>query len=229
MYETLFLPLRQQLESLLAGHRCTRGTFRAELPGGRLILTMHGTRPGSDTPLFFWEWPNPVHRAAVQYFDAHPDLQAIDIHIDITAGTAEYDPETRTQYAARQQQQADDAARERQNAQHEKRRQLALDTQPVGTELATRVAARLHKGHTLGYGHRDYCGMGLEKQNGKICYGELLDGGMYQPLLTFDTDETFIRWLSIQSNASLARIDAEEPFYWGNQTITRERLEQFVL
>jgi len=229
MYETLFLPLRQQLESLLTEHRCVSGTFRAELPGGRLILTMHGTRADSATPIFFWEWPNPVRRAAVQYFEAHAELQAIEIHLDITAGTAEYVTETRAEYAARQQKQAEDAARERQNAQLERKRQLSQDTTPIGTELATRVAAKIRQAKFFGYNHRDYCGMGLEIHDGKICYGQLQDGGMYPPDITFDTDETFIHWLSLQSNASLANLDSPEPFYWGNQTITRQRLEEFLV
>ncbi|WP_118975371.1 hypothetical protein [Taibaiella koreensis] len=106
-------------------------------------------------------------------------------------------------------------------------RPLAADTRPFGLILATAVAEKQRSGASLGYSHRDYCGMGMEYNEGVYCYGELWDGGLDRPM-TFDKVEAFIAWLTAQSTASLARLE-DDAFYQGNQVITRERLEDFLL
>ncbi|WP_123864765.1 hypothetical protein [Chitinophaga barathri] len=107
-------------------------------------------------------------------------------------------------------------------------RELASDTEYFGYYLAGLVADKLDEGHSLGYSHRDYCGMGLEKNDkGEYLYGELYDGGMMIPS-KFTNRESFVEWLAFQSTASLARLNDKEEFYRGNQTLTRQRLEQFI-
>ena len=114
-----------------------------------------------------------------------------------------------------------------------------LDPTPYGSDLATRVAAYLEQGHAIGYGHRDYCGMGLEFCEGQFCYAELYDGRMNPPEeiaaeaakgpgRVFASRDSFIAWLSAQSDTTLARLEDPNDFYHRNQTITRERLEDFV-
>lgn len=105
---------------------------------------------------------------------------------------------------------------------------LAADQVPFGETLATQVADGLEKGKSIGFSHRDYCGMGMEVNGqGQYCYGELWDGIMEKPAL-LKSKASFITWLAVQSTASLARLDESEQFYRGNQVITRKMLEDFV-
>lgn len=103
---------------------------------------------------------------------------------------------------------------------------LAADTAPFGIELATAVAVKLCTGESLGYGHRDYCGMGMDYNEGQYRYGEIWDGYL-EPALSFAGQHDFVEWLAVQSTASLARLD-DEDFYQGNQIISRTRLEAFL-
>lgn len=100
-------------------------------------------------------------------------------------------------------------------------------TDPVGNELAEQVAIAL-QANWLAYGHRDYCGMGLDYQEGVYRYGEVWDGYLEEKIRFTDRDQ-FIHWLANQSDASLARLEDKDSFYWGNQTITRQRLKEFVV
>ncbi|MDZ4286906.1 MAG: hypothetical protein U0984_03055 [Prosthecobacter sp.] len=113
-----------------------------------------------------------------------------------------------------------------------------LDPTPYGIELATRIATCLEGGHEFGYGHRDYCGMGLALQEGHYCYDEVNDGRlpMLEDILrpgntdgrAFANRDDFIAWLAVQSDKSLARLDAPNEFYHRNQTVDRNRLEEFA-
>ena len=106
---------------------------------------------------------------------------------------------------------------------------LAADTFPFGMNLAIRVADKLEDGFFLGYGHHDYCGMGMEYRNGKYYYSPLWDGGfdLDEPVV-YESRDTFINWLAAQSTATMARLDDEDVFYRGNQVITRQRLDAFL-
>ncbi len=106
---------------------------------------------------------------------------------------------------------------------------LAGDTLPFSLELAAHVADCLEDGRSLGYSHRDYCGMGLEYRDGKYYYGALWDGAfdLDQPVV-YPSRTAFISWLAEQSTATMARIDDKDPFYRGNQVITRQRLREFL-
>jgi len=70
--------------------------------------------------------------------------------------------------------------------------------------------------------------MGLDYHNGSYNYGSLWDGVMDKPTQSFTDRRSFVNWLSRQSNASLSNVNAPESIYWGNQVITRERLELFT-
>ncbi|MDR6920343.1 MULTISPECIES: hypothetical protein [Chryseobacterium] len=101
------------------------------------------------------------------------------------------------------------------------------DAVPFGTLIANDVADQLQNGHFLGYRHRDYCGMGMQSdENQRFFYGEIYDGDLNNPKI-FENRDLFVSWLSMQSTASLARLDDEE-FYKGNQVITRKRLLEFI-
>lgn len=105
---------------------------------------------------------------------------------------------------------------------------LNADNIPFGEAIATQVAAQLDAGKSLGHTHRDYCGMGIEKDNaGRYLYGELYDGYITAPTI-FESRASFINWLARQSTATLARLDDVNPFFHGNQVITRERILSFI-
>ncbi|PJJ59065.1 hypothetical protein [Hymenobacter chitinivorans] len=112
---------------------------------------------------------------------------------------------------------------------------MALRT--YGLELAQRVAGALAAGRVLAAYHRDYCGLGLACQHGRYLYAEVWDGQLQglntqddRPpfALIFPTQAEFVQWLSAQSDATLSRRELADSFYWHNQTITRQRLQQFV-
>lgn len=100
------------------------------------------------------------------------------------------------------------------------------NTAAFGDRIANLVADKLESGEILGYGHRDYCGMGLKADNHQFFYGEIYDGYFDDPRI-FENRDLFVTWLAAQSTASLARLDDEE-FYVGNQVITRKRLLEFI-
>lgn len=99
---------------------------------------------------------------------------------------------------------------------------------PYGAALAGRVADALRQGRPLLPYHRDYCGMGLECHNGYYRYGEVWDGRYLEAQLIFSNREDFVNWLAGQSNKSLARLEETDPWYWHNQTVTRQRLQELI-
>lgn len=227
--DSLLANVRQQLTDLLQSRRCINGHFRMERPADNMLLTMHGDRPGLEKPLFFWEWPNPVKRSISAFLDANPDVAVLEIQLDFAGDTFEVHTQSRAEYEAWKEQEAEKKYRELRQAQFEKREVLLTRTKPYGTALAQKVTEQLLKGYFLGYGHRDYCGTGLQKNgDGKIVYGELYDGGMIQAIEEFETPEAFTEWLALQSDASMALLESPSPFYWGNQTLTEERLREFA-
>lgn len=105
---------------------------------------------------------------------------------------------------------------------------LASDTEIFGITIAEQVADKLEKGHFLGFRHRDYCGMAMSINAEKhFLYGELYDGTDFSFPQVFKSRTSFVKWLSEQSTASLARLDQDD-FYQGNQVITRQRLLKFI-
>ncbi len=102
-----------------------------------------------------------------------------------------------------------------------------LSTAPFGVDLANKVYEKLLQ-EPLCHFHRDYCGTGFFRREDAVAYCEFEDG---QPtgetLAYFEDGHSFITWLSVQSDRSLARIE-EESFKQGNQTVTKDRLVDFV-
>jgi hypothetical protein len=108
--------------------------------------------------------------------------------------------------------------------------ELALSTEPFGLELAWRVVRSLKKAGALHYSHRDYCGMGLfALEDGGFAYSSVWDGGFLEQeaVRRFKNEEQLARWLAQQSDASLSNY-GDEAFSFLNQTLTRERLEEFA-
>ncbi|UOQ67274.1 hypothetical protein [Hymenobacter volaticus] len=103
--------------------------------------------------------------------------------------------------------------------------------------MAEQVATALLSGRILASYHRDYCGMGLQYLKGTFVYGEVWDGQLQSwntfenrpaSVVTFQDQAAFVAWLGAQSDATLDRREMAEPFYWNNQTVTRQRLLAFA-
>jgi hypothetical protein len=208
---------------------CTTGHLTCEAPSGTLIISMHGHKPEMDKPIFFWQWEPPFTKLAWAYMESfQPELKAFSVEVDVPQRTCRYHNTNAPAYKRDQQASAKQREKEEQERKLVYKRELATQTASYGLPLAQAVAIRLQQGATLGYTHRDYCGTGLQyNSKGQFEYVELWD---YAPdvLQAFDNEKAFVQWLSQQSDASLALLDAASSFYWGNQTITRKRLEAFV-
>jgi hypothetical protein len=216
--------LREKLEKTGS----LKGRLKAELTA-TLLLSLSCIRTRDNKSMLLWDFDYPLQKAIRDYMEiCVPDTVVLEVDIDLTTDTFHYSYLT----TAQQQQLKEKAVRETEKDELQRKQalkaQLAADTIPVGVTLAAKVADALMYG-SIGHSHRDFCGMGLEYRNGRYNYGTLWDGGMDKPEQSFSDRQTFIDWLSKQSNASLANIQTEDAFYWGNQVITRGRLEQFIL
>lgn len=69
-------------------------------------------------------------------------------------------------------------------------------------------------------------GLGCNQQGGYV-YGGVWDGGL-EPGQVYSSRQAFVAWLATQSDYSLAGLESKDPWAWGNQTITRKRLKEFV-
>jgi hypothetical protein len=107
------------------------------------------------------------------------------------------------------------------------KRALPRSKRPYGFGLAEQVAASLDRGSSLLNYHRDYCGRGLARRQQTYCYGEVWDG-ILEPSEVFADRGAFVTWLAAQSTYSLAGLENTDPWVWDNQTITRQRLLDFV-
>lgn len=203
---------------------CINGILHYETRQGGDLLTLHATR-SDGKPAFLWPDSKALRSLAGHYIDTVPDTAGFTLDIDLEKQTYDYRSISPSEIHARDVKEA----KEREEATVREKLDFKMSLQsrstPFGRQLAETVAQKLQT-RSLYYTHRDYCGMGLELRDGVYCYGEVYDGGL-DPILRFAHSEGFIDWLSKQSDASLGRLEEGNPWYWGNQTITRERLEEF--
>jgi hypothetical protein len=211
--------LRQQLEK----YHCIGGQVRYQPP---FLFSLHGVmRDGSE------RWILLTHRELdilLSQSCEDPDCAGLIIEIDLDHDHFDY----RSLSAAEVQAEARELEKRREADAREKleakRLELERRTELFGRDLAERIAMKLETRGALGYAHRDYCGMGLEYRDGVWRYGALWDGYMDKPDQQWASRQAFIDWLAKQSDAALANLDSNESFYWGNQTIDRARLEEWV-
>jgi hypothetical protein len=211
--------INQELRAQLEKYHCERGELRYQAPS---MISLSGINE-VDKPILIWQTGQRLSYLLSQYVDQQRDCGGVTIVINLP-GQFFYTPMAKAaiQQAAKQKEieQRDEA----QQAKLNMRQELAQRRDTFGWELAEKVANALQRSNGIGYGHRDYCGMGLEYRQGTFYYGELWDGAMPEPTYEWSSKENFVAWLAHQSDASLARLEAKESFYWGNQTITRQRL-----
>lgn len=215
--------INEQLRAQLQKYHCTRGQLKYQAPA---MVSLTGIK-ADDKPIMIWQTDAKLGYYLSQYVDQAPDGGGVSITIDLSNDQFTYFDFTTAAIKQEAQLQEEQRKEDDDRRKLDLRKGLSQQTDKYGRVLAEKVAGALLT-YSLGYGHRDYCGMGLEYKDGIYCYGELWDGYMMEPLLKWPSKEDFINWLAQQSDASLARLEAKESFYWGNQTITRQRLKMLI-
>lgn len=156
------------------------------------------------------------------------DCAGLIIEIDLIGNRTNFHPLSMADLQAQSRALAEQKKSNAQEKIEQVRRDLQSRTECYGPVLADAVATKLEAGGVLGYGHRDYCGMGLEYRNAVWCYGEVWDGAMGAVDQQWTSRQMFVDWLANQSDASLANLERQDSFYWGNQTIERVRLQAWL-
>lgn len=219
--------LSEYLKNKLETAHCTAGRLECRTTG-TLLLTLRGQRENGKSMLF-WDLERPLKKLIDDYLNStDPDAAALIIDIDLSGDKFEYRHISRLEAAAQEEQEALERKKEEERQLQEMKQTISLQNTPYGYELAEKVADTLQQG-ALAYSHRDYCGMGLAAGSaGEYLYGEVWDGGLAIPVQQFPDKAAFVIWLAIQSDASMAMLDAKDTWYWNNQVITRQRLEAFI-
>ncbi|MBP1650683.1 MAG: hypothetical protein H6Q26_840 [Bacteroidetes bacterium] len=222
--EELQSAIDHQLRVILEKYHCVRGSIRFQTPA---LLSMNGIR-NDGKPVLIWPTDKKLDTLVSKYVFQEPELGGLIVQADLLMDQFVYKQVSKgrlQQEALQVQRQRDQEARVQ---QQNWRRLLESKTESYGVELAEKVAERLLTAN-FGFGHRDYCGMGLEYRNGVYYYGGLWDGIMDDKVLSFTAKAEFVSWLAGQSDAGMARLNEADAFYWGNQTVTRQRLQEFIL
>jgi hypothetical protein len=214
-------PINDLLVARLKAAGCVRGRF--VVSGAAAQFSLSGQR-ADGKPMFFWEFDDRIfNRLVADYLEAgYPaGTASLTVEVDVATGRCTYQLTTENQQAALV------SAEQDKEMQAKKNRRRSCT--PYGPALAGQVAEALLRGLRLAHAHRDYCGMGLEYRNHQFYYGEVWDGYyVEEPKVTFATREAFVQWLAQQSDQSLSRVEETDPWYWDNQTITQQRLQEFV-
>ena len=211
--------INQELQLQLSTYHCVQGELRYQGPS---MVSLSGIKP-DDKSILIWQTGPKLGYLLSLYVDQQPDCGGVTIAVK-SPDQFIYTPLSKAAIQQTAKQKEIEQQEDAQQAKLEMRRTLAQKTAIYGSELAEKVANALQRNNGLGYGHRDYCGMGLEYRDGVFKYGEVHDGYLADPpTLQWSSKELFVEWLADQSDASLARFD-KDPWYWGNQTIDRQRL-----
>lgn len=209
--------IRQQLEKF----HCTHGHLRYQSRNGSTVLAFSGQLPDGHSVLL-WQNTPLLGKLIARYLEEQPGQAGVEIDIDLEKESFAYRPVTEATF----QKETREAKGEIERANQEKRQNLEQRTEKYGPALAERVADALQTKELMDT-HRDYCGMGLRSEEGAYFYGEVWDGGMVSPRKFGDRAE-FVAWLAGQSDAAMSRLEEKSPWYWGNQVLNREILENFA-
>jgi hypothetical protein len=221
--EELQPAIDSQIKLVLEKYQCVRGSIRFQAPA---LLSMSGVR-SDGKPVLVWPPDKKLDYLVSKYVFAVPELGGLIVQADLVANQFVYKLVNKgmMQQEARQEKALQE--REKRERKMSFRQVLEGNNEPFGMGLARKVVERL-KHRSFGYGHRDYCGMGFEYSGGMYLYGGLWDGVMEERARVFASEEELVEWLAGQSDASMARLEEVDDFYWGNQTVTKARLEEFV-
>lgn len=213
-----------QLRVVLEKYNCVRGSIRFQAPA---LLSMNGIKTDGK-PILIWPTDKKLDSLVSKYVFQEPELGGLIVQADLAMDQFVYKQVSKGRLYQEAQQVQRQREQEARNQQQNWRRLLESKTDVFGRQLAEQVAERLQT-RSFGFGHREYCGMGLEYRSGAYYYGGLWDGMMDDKVQVFSSKEEFVVWLADQSDASMARLDEIDAFYWGNQTVTRLRLQEFII
>jgi hypothetical protein len=227
--EQLVSAINEELRSQLERSRCINGHLHYQASVALIHINGFSAAGNSYT---IWQSAPELQSLLAQYVKEAPDCGGVMITIDLVKDQFNYHELSVIPLQQLAQQQVDQQREkiqviENKRRDQEKRKALEQKTRKIGVTMAENVADALLHDH-VGYSHRDYCGMGLEHRDGIYKYGELHDGYLIEPVLQWETKEAFVIWLAEQSDASLARLEEQDPWYWGNQTINRVRLVSLI-
>lgn len=113
-----------------------------------------------------------------------------------------------------------------------------LSREPYGEGLATwlwTVMQDVEVGSGIMHRHRDYCGIGLVRDNGGVSLVEVEDGSAFHSIKTWTDLPEFVNYWSQQSDFGLSGADIQHPellarsdFKLNNQRLTRRMIYQFL-
>ncbi|WP_205509611.1 hypothetical protein [Longitalea arenae] len=221
--EQVISDINRELRAQLEKYHCVHGQLHYQAPS---MVSLNGTRKDGK-PVLIWQNTSRLPYLLSLYVEQLPGCGGLSIDIDLTADRFEYKAVSMAQLKQAEKDREEQELADEKQRRQEYRKMLQQQTESYGIALAAAVAEALTH-NSIGYGHRDYCGMGLEFRDGIYYYGELWDGFMMEPTLQWPSKQDFVEWLAQQSDASLARLEAADAFYWGNQTITRKRLLELL-
>jgi hypothetical protein len=225
------LPEEREVGGLLGEffrrYRCVSGTLELVRGPHNTEVVVYGTRENGDPDTFFSFRGEPFWSRIEQLLDTWEGECRLELRVDLANGAISSSFLGGESYrgwseAAELSSQVDHLERQLQGV-----RSLEVSREPFGEPLARRVAQALSRGD-LCFSHRDYCGTGLFlSPSGHYLYATVEDGGPAEVLREFPSLEPFVEWLAQQSDASLSRF-GETDFVFLNQTLRRQRLEEFV-
>ncbi len=223
---TIIAQLNEALRNKLETSKCITGRLECRLTPS-FLLVLRGQSPDGKTFLF-WELERHINKLLGQYqATAAAHAASLIIDIDLERNSFVYNTISQQQAAEQKEKEARDQQTAEARRLQELKQSLLARNDPYGRELAEQVAEALSHG-ALCYSHRDYCGMGLEKKaDGSYIYAAIWDGWL-EPVHTFNTQQAFVQWLALQSDASLSRVNEPDTWVWNNQVVNRQRLEEFV-
>lgn len=220
------------LGEFLQRNRCVAGTLEMTRLVSRdseeFTPLLYGTGTRGQPETFFQFHQEPFAQLAEKLLQQHPGDGVLTVKVDLTAGRSSVRLMGAPKVKSRQELERLEGELRQVESKLAYLRDVSPIDEPFGSDLAWRVARKLETGAALGYSHRDYCGMGLEKgEDGSFLYTSLWDGfRANKPERSFQDAEHFARWLAQQSDLSLSNYG--DDFAFLNQTLNRKRLEEFV-
>ncbi|WP_257461082.1 hypothetical protein [Archangium lipolyticum] len=223
--------IARALGEFLQRNRCMEGTLEmTRIAAGeteQLDSLVYATGANGQPESFFQFRFEPFATLAEKLLQQHPGNSVLTVQVDLTARTSSVTLMGAAEVKSLRELETLEAAARQVDSRLAYFRNVAPSDEPFGPELAWSVARRLKTGASLGFSHRDYCGMGLFKdEDGSFVYTSLWDGFSDREWRRFKDEEHLARWLAQQSDLSLSNYG--DDFSFLNQTLNRKRLEEFV-
>jgi hypothetical protein len=226
--------MARDLEAFLQRNHCVEGTVemvrRGAPRGAYYDEVLFGRRADGRPDTFFNFLQEPFARRARQLLEDHDGDSELRVRVDLTARSVETSWVKGSSLERKRTLDELEKALSELDRKLTHLRDLDLSTEPFGAELAGRVARKLKQGAELAYSHRDYCGMGLfAAEDGGFVYASVWDGHFMENdvVRRFKDEKQLTQWLAQQSDASLSNYGGEA-FGFLNQTLNRQRLEEFA-